>query len=877
MKNHPSLTLRNVTFVLLLLFGVSSSGFALAFDIQYPPTIFKTLANGMEMVIRPDHASPLVALQIWVKAGSIYEDEWLGAGLSHYVEHLAFKGPEGSGEGEVARRIQQLGGEVNAYTSLDHTVFYIKVPSEHWREALESLAELVLGVGFDPGEMAREKEVILKEINMGMDDPGRRLNRLLWSTAFQVHPYRYPVIGYRGIFQDLEGEEVISYYRKRYVPNNMFLVAVGAVGADEFVAAAEEIFAPYPRKTYPLISVPPEPPQILAREAEEKMDVAEARLAMGFHIPSLHHPDLYPLDVLAILMGQGKSSSLWRKVRREMGLVHSVSAYSYTPAYPGLLVISATLDEEKLEAARSAILEVVEDYQEKEVTRDELEKARRRVISDHLQSLTTVEGQARDIGSNQLVAGNWDFSREYVRGISRVSAEDIRRVARSYLNDDNMTTVTIRPLGESGAAVSPSPEVKSEIDKLVLENGLTLLVRPDHSLPLVSLRMVFLGGVLAEDEKTSGIFNFLSRMLLQGTENLSADEIALRIEDRGGSIDAYSGRNSFGCSLEVMSDQLEPALEMLGDILRNSTFPPERMEKERNTILAQIRAEEDQPQGKAFRVFRQEIYGNHPYSFSPRGSEEAVEGLQRGDLLHFYQRYCRASNGVLAVFGDIETETLLPTVEKYLGKLPEGERAQISGIHGFPPPSVRLRQEEKEGIAQVVLLLGFPGVDFYHPDRYPLEVLASVVSGLASPLFGKVRGDMGLAYYVGGFQRVGLDPGAFVFYAGTVPGKSEEVVSAIWEEVGRLKKEGVGEEELERNKNLLRARHQFELQANSGLAFKSALDELYGLGCADYKNYQSRIDKVSADDLRRVANKYFSDGNYVLVVIRPEGEEGKDH
>lgn len=870
MKNHSLFPPRPVIVVFFLLISGFSFLFGQTLNIESPPTRFQTLENGLEVVVREDHSSPLVAIQIWVKAGSIYEDEWLGAGLSHYVEHLAFKGPEGAGEGEIARRIQQLGGEVNAYTSFDHTVFYLKVPAEYWVEALKLLRKLVLEVGFDPEEMAREKEVILKEINMGLDDPGRRLNRLLWSTAFQVHPYRHPVIGYRDVFRRLKGEEVISYYRKRYIPNNMFLVVVGDVKADQAIKAASEIFSQDPRKTYPLTSVPPEPSQLSPREAEEEMDVAVARLAMGFHIPSLHHPDLYPLDVLAILMGQGKSSRLYRKVREEMGLVHSISAYSYTPAYPGLLVINAMTDEDNLAAARSAILEVGGEYEKGEVPEEDLEKARRRVISDYLKSLTTVEGQARDIGSNQLLTGTWDFSRDYIRGISRVSAGDIQRVARSYLREDNMSIATIRPLKAPPAAVPPPPASETEIEKFILKNGLTLLVREDHSLPLVSLRMVFLGGVLAEEEKTNGVCNFLSRMLLQGTENRSAEEIAREIENKGGTIDTYSGRNSFGCSLEVMADQLEPALDILGDILKNSTFPMDGMEKERNIILARIRAEEDLPQGKAARLFREEIYGSHPYSFLPLGSKTTVMDLKRDDLIEFYQRHCCAANGVLAVFGDVETQNLLDWAEEYLGALPEGEKARISALHDFPPAAVRSRTEDKKDIEQVVLLLGFPGVNLHHPDRYPLEVLSSAVSGLAAPLFGKVRGEKGLAYYVGGYQRSGLDPGAFVFYAGTVCGKTDEVISAIWEEIGRLQGEGVGEEEMERNKNRLRARHQFDLQGNSGLAFQSALDESYGLGYGDYQKYESRIKAVSADDLKRVADKYFSDHNYALAVVRPE-------
>ncbi len=591
--SHPAAT-ASIKFFLVLFFLATAPGWGA--EIQSPPTSSRRLENGLEVLVREDDSAPLAALQIWVKAGSIYEEEWSGAGLSHFVEHLAFKSPDGTRPRDIPGEVQDLGGEVGAYTSLDRTVFYATVPSENWRPALRLLRELVIEVDFSPEGVEKEREVIGKEINMRLDDPSSRLNRLLWSTAFQVHPYRFPIIGYRDLLRQLKREDLLAYYRKYYVPNNMLLVAAGDVNGDEVFKAASELFDSDDRKPYPLVSIPLEPRQQAGRQAEEEMDVSLARLALGYHVPSLHHPDLFALDVLALLAGQGKTSNLYQKVREEEKLVNSIGAYSYTPAYPGLFVVQAETDPGKLEPAVAAIRRVLEEYQETPVSPEELERARRQVITDYLHSLTTVDGQAREIGSNQLLTGIWDFTRRYLDGISSVTADDVQRVARQYLREGNSTLASIVPVRPAATPEpSPTPVPEKEIRKFTLENGLTILIREDHSLPLVSIRLVFKGGILAENEKDNGVCRLVSRLLLKGTSRRTALEIAREIEDRGGSIGTYSGRNSFGCSIEIISSQLEPALSVLGDLIENSTFPPEELEKERAVTLLQIKAEKDEP------------------------------------------------------------------------------------------------------------------------------------------------------------------------------------------------------------------------------------------------------------------------------------------
>jgi zinc protease len=841
------------------------------------PRSEKVLENGLEVLAAPDRSNPVVALQLWVKAGSVNEDPFLGSGLSHFLEHMAFKGPAGELKGAIPREVERLGGTVNAYTSFDRTVYHVTVPSPRWRETLPLLKDLVFEMDFLPGEVESEREVIIKEINMGRDDPDRRLQHLLWRTAYRVHPYRFPVIGHRELFRRVSREELLEYYRKWYVPNNMILIGAGDLAGDEFLAVAQEVFAEISPGPYPVARLPQEPAQVGPREAEESMDVAQTRIAFAFHIPSLHSPDLYPLDVLALLAGEGRTSALYQTLREERELVYSIGAYAYTPLFPGLFIIQARAESEKVAAVREAVWEVLDGFKTGEVKAEELAKARARVTARYLESLTTAEGRAGGLGDNLRTVGSADFDRVYLSGIAAVTAEDIRRVAQHYLTRENLTVASIIPAVTAEPGFFEPAAGEERVEKTILDNGLTVLVGPDRALPLVSIRMVFSGGVLSEESSKSGISQLTARMLLKGTRKRSALEIVREIEDYGGSISTYSSRNSLGLSLDVLSSRTVSALEVLSDVVRQADFPPAELEKERGSLLAAIAAEEDDPRSVAGRKLRELLFGEHPYRFSTLGTAEAVASLTREEIAGFRDRTLTAANGVLAVFGDVDPEELIPVIRDLFESLPAGEKLQLAGRSPAPPSGRREEISLKEEITQSVILQGFGGVAVDDPDRYALEFLSSVFSGLSAPLFARVRIEGGLAYYVGAYPILGLDPGGFVFYAGTVPGKEAPVLSAFRAEIERARQGEFFPEELERVRNSLLGEFSFGRQTSGQRALVAALDELYGLGYDNWQNYRERIGALTADDLSRAARKYFPLENYALAIVEPaDGEEDRE-
>ncbi|MEK7275645.1 MAG: pitrilysin family protein, partial [Candidatus Desantisbacteria bacterium] len=709
-------------------------------------------------------------------------------------------------------------------------------------------------------------------------DPDKYLSRKIWQEAFSHHPYQYPVIGYKELFTQLIQDDLLKYYRRFYVPNNMILSVVGDFNSKWMLENINKYFKDFKRTSISPAYIPQEPAQIGKRIFEDVRDIKAAYLEMAFHIPDIRNRDLYPLDVMALILGQGNSSRLYQTLRERENIVYSINAWSYTPQYPGLFGITAVLEPENIQKAQDSIKKEVERLTQGDITDEELEKARQMVISSSIFSQETVESQASDIASNEYVCGNVNFNMDYVEGVKKVIKDDIIRVAKQYLCEDNLTLGILKPKIKE-EAVSPSIQVKVEptIQKFTYDNGLVLLVLEDDSLPIVSINAVFKGGVLFEEKNREGVCNLVQQMMLKGTKNRNAKQIAEEIESRGGDISTYGGNNSLGCSVKVMKEDADLGFSLLSDVLLNPSFPAEEMEKERKAVLAAIKLQDDDPFNYAVRMLRENMWQNHPYRHNSLGTEESVKVLNRNDLLAFHQAFCQPGNMVLAVFGDVKAEEIRQKVMetwggvkgcKILASVPDEPEQKWTGETGEARQVIKEKDKE-----QSIILLGYPGVKIGDSDRYVFDVMSSILSGKGSRLFVNLRDKYGLAYYVGVFSILGLSPGAYVFYIGTSKDRIDAALDGIKKEVRILKSEDVTDEELSRAKVSLIGEHLQSMEKNSTHGFECALDELYGLGYEEVERFLTRINGVTKDDIKRVANKYLQDDKCTIVIIRSEDKK----
>src|ERR1700731_325891 len=399
--------------------------------ITFPPSTAKkwVLPDGLTLIVQEDHSAPVASVQAWCATGSVDEDERLGAGLSHILEHMLFKGTKTQSSNAIAQKIQDVGGYINAYTSFDRTVFWIDVPKEGVAAALNVLADAMMNSTLPPVEYQKEQEVIRREFAMNLDDPDRMTGQLLFATAYQRHPYRLPVIGQMEVYNQLTQEQVMQYYKARYVPNNLTFIVVGDVDAEAVYRQLGDFFKDHPARSLTPVYIPSEPPQLGRRVVHEEFATELTRLSLAWHIPEIKHPDVPTVDLLSTILGDGRSSRLYRRVREEAGLAYGMSAFSYTPGDPGLLGIAATVDPRKRDAAERLISQIIDEIKQAGVTPEELMKAKKISLSHRLGALATMRDQASDIGSNLLLTRNLNFSRDYLAAVQKGTLHDVRRVA----------------------------------------------------------------------------------------------------------------------------------------------------------------------------------------------------------------------------------------------------------------------------------------------------------------------------------------------------------------------------------------------------------------------------------------------------------------
>jgi len=384
----------------------------------------------------------------------------------------------------------------------------------------------------------------------------------------------------------------------------------------------------------------------------------------------------------------------------------------------------------------------------------------------------------------------------------------------------------------------------------------------------VEFRAVFQGGVLAEDKANNGISQIISRLVIKGTKTRSAEQIAREIESVGGSLDSYGGNNSFGVNAEVLSSDFATGLDLVADVILNPTFPAAQLEREREVQIAGIRSNKDDLLKSAFKSMRRELFGEVSYGLDSLGTEETLATLDSAGVSAFYRKLATPENCVLAIYGDVNTAETKAAVEKaFAGWKNAGALAVRPSP--FTPLTSPKRVTDSRDKKQAVVVIGFPGTTMSAEDRQAMELLQEACSDLGSRLFLRIREKLGLAYYVGAQNLLGLTPGYFAFYAGTEPAKAAQVETEMFKEVELLRTECLTEEELKRSKSKIIGQRKISRQELGGLATTTALDELYGLGYANSYAEDAKIEAVTIDQVRAVAQKYLRPEAAVISVINP--------
>ncbi|MBD3425993.1 MAG: hypothetical protein GF409_02030 [Candidatus Omnitrophica bacterium] len=838
-----------------------------------PDRIEKTvLDNGATVVFNHVPDSPLVTIQLRVLSGLSNEGRFAGTGISHFLEHLLFKGTENLDSEQIRKEIKVMGGFINGSTGLDSAEYHITVPNENYEKALNLLVDMVMQPVFSEEEMEKERQVILKEFKLNQDDPARVRMKLLFSQAYRANIYKFPVIGYEETFKKLTREDIMQYHGAAYTPDRMVLGVTGGIDPRRALLIAKTKLGEYKRGLPWNTTIQKEPRQLAPRRAAASAEVGLGYLAMGFHTTSVYSPDLYAADVLAIMLGGGNDSWLYRHLVKDKQMLYTITSVNYTPRYPGLFIIRAAGEPEDLENAREEIFNIIRQFKDSRIREEEVERAKTMVVSDYLRSQERIESVNSSMTSSQLLTGDPGFFKRYVDQVQKVTPRQIKEIAEKYLKKDNSTTVEVLP---EGFQKKRAPESVVEEQAFIggersfkLDNGLNVVIKKRNRVPLVSVTLATAGGLRAENKENNGISNLTALSMLKGTRRRDESQIIPVIEQMGGTISAFSGKNSIGLSMTLMPEDLDEGLTLFEDVIKNASFPEDELEKQKKKIIAAIREQDADIFEKGMLYLKGALYGSHPYGMRVLGEVQTVSKITRQDIIEFYEHHMGPSGAVLTVVGDVDvgyTENLLKRrFTRWQGTTETVESVSVSSLEDTIKEDIYMYKE------QALLLMGFQSVKITDEDRYVLEVISALMSGTDGLLFHAVREQEGLSYTSGAVSVPQVDRGYFVIYAATVEPRIDEAKKAVAEVIETVLNGQISEEEIEAAKNRLISQHAQSLEANSAVSMVVTLDKLYGLGAENYLEYPEMIRAVKRHDISRVAEKVLDLDRYVQVIVHSE-------
>ncbi|MCY2925815.1 MAG: pitrilysin family protein [Planctomycetota bacterium] len=842
-----------------------------------------TLDNGMTVIIKPMRTAPVVTVRGYVHTGGMYEGTYLGAGISHLLEHLVAKGAEHEGQikpGQKVDRVEQIGGQSNAYTSMDHTCYYISATAGKAPACIDLIADWLARPEITEEDFRREHGVVQRELELGEDKVGTVIWELHAQGLYGSHPAAVPVIGYLKPLSQLTRADVLAYHARTYVPQNMVFVVVGDVDVEATLGRCRQAFAGFVRERSPDLSLPPVKPVAgLVRTVQPMPDVKDSVNRVSFQTIDLFHADLYALDVLSDVLTNGESSRLVHSLKNQFRLVTSISSSSWTPSWgTGSLTFAFRAPAAKADAAQRALLEALHQVVADGVTGEELARAKKQKIAEHVYAQQTVESVGESLAEDYLGTGDVAFSKNYVAKIQAVTPEQVQAAAKKYLTFDRMVTTRLTPPSPVAAAGAASKPAQAGEKTLVFDtpDGTRVILRPTDAVGLVAMTYAVQGGLLGEDAKTNGLGTATAQLSLKGAGSRTADQIAEFFDSAGGDINAECGNNTFYWQATVLKDSFAPAMDILADVILRPTFPGGELDALRPQLLAAAERIDEDAYAQLNRYFRGQFFPGKPYGLVPAGSSEVIKGITIEQIREHHRKNVLTRPAVLTVYGHFDAEQAAAKLRTAFGG-PKPERVSFPAGEARAVAASGETHVLKVDKDQAGVMIGLPGMRVAdRQDCLAINVLDTIISGYRMPggwLHNELRGKQ-LVYVVHAQNAPGVQPGAFVVYADCQSEKLSEVLAVIRANLARAADYTPSQQEIDRAVNTILTADLLGSQSMAELSMQAALDELYGLGW-DYRlSLAQAYRSVTPAEVLRVAKKYLSSGQVTCITTPKPDQAG---
>jgi zinc protease len=847
------------------------------------------LPNGLTVLVQEDDRFPLAALRLYAHTGSSFETPET-AGISHQLEHTVFKSTGKRPQGMVAKDAEAAGGEINAATSFDYTVYVADMPADKWRLGLDIFVDMIFGAKLDAAELDSERKVVLSEIDRGEDDPESKLFKTIQGMIWPGTSYSWPVIGYRKTVETFTGEGLRAYISEHYQPQSLLLVVCGKVKAEEVVAEATRLFGAM-QNDRALDPVVPFNSSAVPGEPKISMEFGKwnkVYLNAAFPVEGLKSGKLAGIEVLAQLLGGDKTSRLYRKLKYEDRLVDEISVSSLNLERGGALYISATLEPGKLEAFWSTFAAELAKLSAASFTEEELARAKLNIEDGMFQAKETLGGLANKVGFFQFYGFGPEGEKNYLYSLSTVDKQSLGALMREYLRPERLSLAVLAPQGEAGKpAVAATPETlkaklltawpvkdaKAEAlvsvagmktETIEVAPGRKLVLIPDNTLPYTSISLFYAGGDGLLSPNQQGLAELTARSITRGAGTRGVTQIEDYLSGRAAQLAVSAGRDIFTLETKFPVRFSQDVLGLIKDILAKPAFAAKEIDRAKQNQIAAIKSQEDQPLSLAFRHMFPYLFPDDHYGYYRLGQPAGVAAFTPADASKFWARQS-AMPFVMSVCGQFDRAQIVAFAKEVAGK---GSAEK----YAYATPLWTKEHEKSLPLPernQTHLLLIFPTSGTDGSDTPGLQVLKSVLAGQSGILFRDLRDRDSLGYSVTALLWQSPKAGFLAFYIGTTPDKAEAAMAGFRKTVDGLRLDSLPEAEVARARNLLFGDYFRDHQSlrSRGMEAASLLIQGFPMD-KDYKNLLAG-QKVTPEELRALAVKYLSMESAYVLAIKP--------
>lgn len=879
------------------------------------------LDNGLKIILKSNKDTPLFSWQVWYKVGSRNEQANY-TGIAHYLEHMMFKGTEIFAKGEIAQSIQLRGGVFNAFTGDDYTAYYENFSPENLELAIKIESDRMQNSRLDPEEINLERTVIVSELEGNKNNPNSILYENLRSTAFKVHPYRNPIIGWRHDLENIDAKVMREFYETYYYPNNAVAILVGNFDEELALELISKYFSQYKPKDTHLPKVAFEPEQKSEKKLIIKNGGYSKMLGIAFHIPAFTHEDSPALSLISDIVFSGMSSRLYPKLV-DSGLAVRVSGVAESSIDPGIFRIMITLNQDAdIEEVENIIMLELDAIKE-EIKDEELKLAIAKEEAAFVYQKDGPHEEAMQIGYFEAISNDWTRYVTWLDDIKKVTVKDIQEVAKKYFKPENKTVVHLLPekftealaqesleprtqnserIGEAnyGAGVV-EPLSPKKLDKLLKitkpkyskkhkfetinldfrvfeNNGTSIYFREDHSIPLVYMNAYFYAGSINDGEKY-GLAKLTNDMLSRGSTAKSKYEISMLTDLYGADISFATGREMTRIHLSTIADNFEKVVDLLDEILTEPAFSQVELDRLKENTIAKLKQEEDYPQRIAARETARLIYPEeHPYYIlSVEQRIKSIKSVTLDEIKEFYKKHYNSNNLYISVVGDLSEEKVLSLKAKLFDSwntdsLTKGGNTKPV-IPLVEPKEAQEKRVLKSDKTQTEIILSHAGkLDRGDPDYYALLIANYALGGsaLSSRLGTAVRDESGYVYNIRSSFDATLGAGVYKITLGCNPNNVDNAIKLTKKVIEDFLKEGINETELEVTKSYLTGSFAARtLASNEDIADTFSQIQVYGLGPDYIKTYEDRINSITLKEVREAAKKYIHPDLFNIVVVGP--------